>query len=400
MSANHKWKFLPVVFVALAAIILVLHSAAGLGMISQTITGTRIVSDSNGSRASSVLTAPAGTQSAEAGAKVFPAYAFQDATTADNALSIAIPNGWTLTSADGDALISIQPSDGSQLKAYILLFPVSDLRYRYAMHGCEQLNPIDSSYVQCVVQAVGEQYYDSSYAWTPSEALTLILQIASSNGASFGRDQTEQGPNGTAQFSVPVSVNGGTVELWGNIAMDYITNVLFTQASGQPGVTSLALVTGCQAPQDQASNFESECGSIIRSFSPSQNLFNNIASSIMQDYQKEVNILIQMAQSEIQNIGIQSQMIQEFGQNMVHMQTQMYQDFQQQNYYDGEQWVATLGEQTNMQDPNNGNVYPVPSGYGSYCVDSSGNDVLAGNDLQPGETIGNYECQTMLNPWQ
>jgi hypothetical protein len=339
------------------------------------------------------------------GSRVIRAVPFAPTSSSQGDFSILVPSGWTITEVPGSPLATIISSPGQTAPAvYLVLLAASDIRYQTMLNRCTQQyarNPLFAPDLisSCVAPAVRGQLADSRYQWNATEALQAILQMFSSPSATFQVTSSKDISQGVLEYRLSSMENGQPLQHWGDVSMSYLPNPLLSQA-GRPGVTSLALVTGCRASSEQEIAFRNMCASVLGSFRPAPNWGQNVARQFMQVYQQETRTLLRMGTSVAANIGVTRSMIGNFGASMQQMQTQAYQQIQNVNYRTQQNWTATLGQNVNMRDPVTGKVYTLPEGYKNYCLDGTGSEVLMGEDVTLGRTVGkSTQCARMLHPW-
>jgi hypothetical protein len=320
--------------------------------------------------------------------------------------SILAPAGWTIQQPPQSLFtVLLKPQSNSSESVYVIVITVSDLRYLTTLQRCNQQfarNPLfaPDAISGCVVPAVRAQMEDSNHRWSSADALRLTLQLFASAGSPFQLTNTNQGADGVLRYRALIRQGSQQVASGGTVAMAYFSNPLFSTATAS-GVTSLALISGCNAPLTQEESFGKTCGAILHSFQMNPQAMNRITAELMQSYQQEAQTLIQMGQTAVKGFANRSAMIANWGAQMQQMQKDAYDAIQAARYHDGQNWIATLGNEVNMQNPETGNVYSLPAGYGSYCLDASGQTALMGPDLKPGESIGHSspQCQTVLHSW-
>ena len=330
--------------------------------------------------------------------------------SSDGNFSMSIPQGWQVHATNGDKIIIASPQ-GSSLSSilsgnmvYIIAgVAVSDINYEVILRQCENAyisNPYSApSGLQCAFQAISTQLQDSSYEWNATSALTLILDTLTSSGNSAQSSITSTKitsiNNTVASYNIGEIYKGQNLDEFGYIIMAYIPNPMLSH-NGTAGVTSTAVIAGCQTPAGQInSSFKTSCARILQSFKPSENWFSGIVQNIMSGYQGEAQTLLQGSATQLQQQGLETQTIENFGKNMMQMQNSMFSDFQNSNYVVTQDWSAALSNHVNLIDPNTGQTYTVPGGYSSYCLSATG-DVLAGQNIRLGEGPTYDSCVTPL----
>ena len=338
--------------------------------------------------------------------RTVPAVAMKPAQTPQGGFSILEPLGWDLQRQPQSIFaINLKPQANTGESAYVILVNVSDLRYLMTLQRCNQQFArsrlfAPDSISGCVVPAVRAQMDDSRRRWAPADALRSTLQVFASAGAQFQLASTTQETNGVIGYRVLIRQGSQQLASNGTVTMAYFSNPLFSTTTAQ-GVTSLALISGCNAPISQEESFRATCSSILQSFRMDRQTMNEITSELLQSYQTEAQILIKMGQSDARGFASRSGAIANWGAQMQQMQNDTYGAIQAANYHNGLNWIATLGDKVNMQDPRTGKVYALPAGYGSYCMDASGNTALMGLDLKPGQSVSksSAQCDTLLHSW-
>jgi hypothetical protein len=339
------------------------------------------------------------------GFRVIRAIPLVPATSARGEFSILIPSDWTITEVPGAPLAAIISSPGQKSTAiYLVLLATSDIRYQTMLNRCTQQytrNPLFAPNLisSCVAPAVRAQLADSSYQWNSAQALQAILQMFSGPSATFQATSSKDISAGLLEYCLSSMEDGRPLQHWGDVSMSYLPNPLLSQA-GRTGVTSLALITGCRASPEQQSEFRSMCAAVLRSFRPVPGWGQSVAQQFIQVYQQEAQALLRMGTSVAANMGVTRNMIGNFGASMQRMQTQTYEQIQQANHRTQQNWIATLGENVNMQDPVTGKVYTLPEGFKNYCLDGTGSEVLMGQDVTLGRSVSKSgQCARMLHPW-
>jgi hypothetical protein len=341
------------------------------------------------------------------GTHAVPAVALRTVQSSQGDYAIAVPDGWTLNAAPGTGLITITPPGRQEPAIYIIpALRVSDVRYQAILNRCNQQfiqNPLGSPDVitTCIEPAVRAQLADSSHPWSPQAAFPVILALAAGTGTTYGSPTLETLSSTAVRYTVSLTKNGQTLQDWGSLTMAYLPNPLLASSAGQPGVTSLAFLSGCEAPSSQAESFRHACDGVLRSFQPSQQWASNLAQQVMQSYVQESQILLQIGQSVVEGFGVRSAMIQQFGASIRQMQFQAFQTIQAANLRMAQDWIATLANETYVQDPGTGISYLVPAGYDRYCLNDAHNEIfLGGPDLVPGRSVGSPSniCGTLLRP--
>lgn len=340
------------------------------------------------------------------GTQVVAAVALTPAQAPQGDYSIAVPDGWAFNPIPRSGALTITPPGQADPSIYLLpALRVSDARYQVILGRCNQQfaqNPLAAPdlLAGCIVSAVQSQLADSSHSWAPQDALPVILQLASGGSASFGPSQLMPISSTEATFAVPATRNGQPFTAWGYLGMAYLPNPLLAGPSGAPGVSSLAFVGGCEAPADQVDRFRPLCAAVLRSFQPSDQWAANLARQVMQSYQQEFQALLQMGGSIAQNAAPRGDLIAQFGASLQQLQTQTFQQIQAANLRMGQDWIANLGQNTYVRDPNTGKRCLVPAGYDSYCLNAAGDQVLVGSGLVAGRYVDNpgNPCQTLLHP--
>ncbi len=344
-------------------------------------------------------------QSSKPESRVLPAIGLTPTTSPHREFSILVPKGWTMTQVPGAPLATILAPAGQKAPAiYLVLLAVSDLRYQTMLNRCTQQyarNPLFAPNMisGCIAPSVRAQLGDSSVQWSATQALHAVLQTFSGANARFQITNSKEASPGLLSYQVSSVENEQPLQHWGEVSMSYLPNPLLSQA-GRSGVTSLALVTGCRVSPQQEIQFRTLCASVLRSFRPAPGWPQAVAQQFMQEYQQESQTLLGMGNSMANNMGVTRTMIGNFGATMQQMQTATYEQIQKANYRTQQNWIAALGENVNMIDPITGKVYTLPDGYGNYCLDASGSEVLEGRDVELGRSVGNSSpCSTMLQPW-
>jgi hypothetical protein len=320
-----------------------------------------------------------------------------------NDYTVGVPAGWTARplSTDSDALELVSGAPLHQ--ATVLILPgiaVSDLRFTAMLRQCTQAaaqNPITGPDVlSCTVRAGEAQLQDSSHAWTPQQAANAILEIVAPNGAYSGLQLPPFGAR-SALFRVTLRNQGQTVQSWGYLAVVPLANPLLSSSAG-PGVTSVVLVGSCTAPPDQVAGLTALCGQVLGSFHAGRAFWNHLAQRLMQTYETEAQILLQMGHQAVANFAWRQQTIQQWGAAMLQMQVQTNAAEQAARQKIALNEIATLGGDTLEQDPNTGKVYSLPAGFAQYCINSTGDTAAMGGILDV--KAGVDHCQTLLRPWQ
>lgn len=318
--------------------------------------------------------------------------------------SILVPAGWSMSQVPGAALATVMSPPGQKAPAaYLLLLPVSDIRYQMMLNRCTQQyarNPLSGPNMisDCVVPAVRAQLQDSSFPWKPDQAVEAILQLYSGGNVQFRVTSMRDVSPGQVQYEIASVENGLQFAHWGQVNVSYLPNPLFSQA-GHEGVTSLAMVTGCRSVPQRREDFRETCARVLGSFRPAANWGQMIAAQFMQTYQQEEQILLKMGSQIPPDMAYTRNMIGNFGAAQQQMQNQAFQNIQNAQLKSGENWIATLGGRVNMVNPATGEVKSLPAGYGNYCDDGAGN-TLAGPDVVRGMSVGkSLACETMLQPW-
>ena len=341
-------------------------------------------------------------QPAESGVKPLQATILSPVTVGPGAFRIAVPQGWTVNTPQGTSAAVITPAGQKQPSIVILpMLPVSDLRFTTAITSCtgQGFSPFGDVISQCVIPAIQMQLADSSRPWTPDAALRLLLQALAQGGSPFGTPTITPLSSDTARFEVSTMANGQPLIEVGVIQMLYLQNPLLGQAPGQAGVSSFAFISACSASPQQVEQQQPICASVLRSFTPSEAWLNALAQQALDRYRQEFNLLLQMGQSAVTNSGLRGMMISQWGAAMQTMQVQAYQNIQATSYRTGENWIAALGNNVNLQDPNTGQVYAAPGGYRTYCLTASGAVLGSNGSLAAGDGPVNDQCQTILKGW-
>lgn len=306
-----------------------------------------------------------------------------------NAYAIAVPDGWHLNPVAGTGAIVIAPPGQQEPVIYIIpAVRVSDARYQAILSACNQrfahnrLGAPDAI-TGCIEPAVRSQLADSRQPWSPQAAFPVILRLMSGAGAAFGPPRLTALSTAGARYIVAGTKNGRSFTDWGYLGMAYLPNPLLAGPSGAPGVTSLAFLSGCEAPTSQVASFRLVCDSVLRSFQPGQQWESNLAQQTMQGYRQEYETLLQIGESVVQGFGIRSAMISQFGATMQQMQVQTFQNIQAANLHTGQNWIAAFGPNVYAQDPTTGNQV-----------------LLGGSELVPGRYVGSPSntCATLLRP--
>lgn len=334
------------------------------------------------------------------GVRVRPAVALT--LTSSPLGSVAIPEGWTLRTVQGGMAFLITPR--GQRAPVIFILPtlrLSDFRYTSMITRCGvQFNPLGDVLTTCVIPSIRTQIADSSHPWSARDALQVLGHILAGPGARFSPTEVVAHSVADATYAIPVHLANGTqIEDWGYVHMIYVQNPLLSQPSGQPGVTSLAFLSGCEALSGQVESFRPLCAGVLQSIRLNQAFASELVQQLAQLYNEEYQILLKMGWARVRSLGIREQMIANFGANMRQMQYQMFQNLQTANLHNGENWIRTFGNEEVRRDLGTGKRYIVDRGYSSYCLDAAGN-LLEGNNLVPGRYFGNpgYRCETVLQP--
>lgn len=321
-------------------------------------------------------------------------------------VSLALPPGWVVHPI-GPTAFSASPPGAQEPSIYFLpAVRVSDLRYNAILQQANRafaLNPLGApSVMNAVRAAVQAQLADSSYRWSPAQALSALMQAFSppGSGVHFGAPEIRASARpDTIDYRLRMEKPNGAFADWGSLTMTYLDNPLLAQSFRRPGVTSLAFVSGCEAPAEEAETFEATCAQALASLHMAPQWYPNLAAQVMQAYQQEYNTLLGMGQNAAANAALRNAMISSFGARIQQMQYQTYETMRRANLHNAENWIATLGNQVNMQDPNTGKVYTVPAGASSYCLDDTGQAVLYGRDIARGQWVGHHVCATPLKQW-
>ncbi len=331
--------------------------------------------------------------------QALPAAPLISASSPRGDLTLALPQGWSLTaSPQGDA-VAAKPAGKTQPSIYLVVVGVSDLRYQARLAACASggFNPFGNPLSQCVIPSVQTQLSDSSRKWTPDEGFRLILQRQSSMGRqTFGAPALIPLSSSQSFFRVTGMTSSGPIEQWGIITMFYLPNPMLSQGA----VTTLAFLAGCTAPPDQADSFRRTCAGVLNSFRPTPTWQGRIAAGIVNIYVQEAQTLLQMGRNIAQGFAVRQQMIAAFSQSVQHTQLHTFQAIQARNYRTGQNWIATFEGNTIMRDPATGKIYTVPYGYRSYGIDDRGPvpTILMGPDESPGKSIGSAQSQRVLEP--
>jgi len=336
-------------------------------------------------------------------AQAIPAVLLTPTVAPSGDFTASVPGGWVITSAPrGDSFLIAAPGQ-PQPSAYFIVVDVSDLRYHAQIGSCSRrFNPFGSLLTGCTIPSIRTQLADSSREWAPPQALALILQIMQANAAGqLGAPSviavSSSSSWAQAFYRVTGSTPRGSVEHWGILNMIYLRNPMLSPSA----VTSLALIAGCSAPPQIADSFRRTCAGIIDSYQFSPAWHDRIATGMVNIYQQEGQILLQMGYDAVRGFQAREQMITTFGQSMQSMQYKTFEAIRSKSYLNGEEWIATFGGNTLMKDPATGALISVPFGYASYGIDDRGltPTVLAGPDEKPGASIGTAVSQrTLVSP--
>ena len=318
------------------------------------------------------------------------------------AYRIAVPQGWTVSMPQDTNAAVVTPAGQRQPSVMILpMLPVSDLRYTTLLTSCvgQGYSPFGNVIAQCVTPAIQAQLADSRRAWSPDATLQLLLQTMSQGGAAYGTPSLVPISPTASRFQVSATANSQPLVMTGAIQMLYLQNPLLGPAPGQVGVSSFAFLSACYVPPQQVEQMLPICASMLRSFAPSPAWLNALVQQVMNRYQQEFNILLQMGQSAVVNIGLRGILISQWVARMQAMQVQAYQNVQAASYQISQNWIAALGNNANVQDPNTGHMYTVPDGYRTYCLSQAGVVLGSNGELVPGMGPVNDPCQTILKAW-
>jgi hypothetical protein len=276
----------------------------------------------------------------------------------------------------------------------VAIVSISDLRYQAAIGRCSQgFRPFGDLLTECIIPSVRMQLADSSRQWTTQQSVELILQRLQQAGLqAFGQPKIEPASNSKAFYEVPSRSPMGQFETWGSITLYNLPN----PALGRGMVTTLALIAGCSAPSRQVETFRHVCAGALRSFRATPEWSSRIASAIADGYSQEAQILLRIGQNVVQGFAAREQMINSAGQAMQKMQYDSFEARQAALMNYGQSEIATLAEEDLVRDPNTGGLVPVPLGYSSHCVDSTGSKMLSGNNLAPGRSQNGYICARMV----
>ncbi len=347
--------------------------------------------------------APAGDSSLPAQQAV-PAVPLTATVAPGGDFTASVPRGWSIASSQqGDSFV-ISPAGQAQPSAYFIVVDVSDLRFRASIAACSRgFRPFGDLLTQCTIPSVRLQLSDSSRVWGPEQALDLILQAMRANGAGqFAVPAvisiSSSAYSAQAFYRVSGTTPRGPVEQWGVVTTVYLPNPMLDPRA----VTSVAIIAGCSASPDMTPSFRRTCAGIIDSYRPSPAWVGRLTAGMVNNYQQEGQILLQMGYTALQGFQAREQMINNFGHFMQNIQWQTFKAIQSRSYLNGQEWIATFGGNTLMKNPKTGELIPVPFGYASYGLDdrSFTPTVLAGPDERPGASIGNVQSQLSLVPAQ
>jgi hypothetical protein len=345
---------------------------------------------------------PAGDASLPAQQAV-PAVPLTAAVAPGGNFAASVPRGWSIASSQqGDSFV-ITPIGQTQPSAYFMVVNVSDLRFRASIAACSRgFRPFGNLLTQCTIPSVRTQLVDSSHAWAPAQALGVILQEMQANGSGqFGAPSfisVSSAPSSAQAFyRVTGTTPRGPIEYWGIVTVLYLPNPMLDPQA----VTSLAVIAGCSSSPDTAVSFRRTCAGMIDSYRPSPNWVGRLTAEMVNNYQQEGQILLQMGYNALHGFQARERMINFFGQSMQNIQQQTFQAIQSRSYLNGQEWIATFGGNTLMKNPDTGELISVPFGYQSYGLDDRGltPTVLAGPDERPGASIGSAVSQkTLVSP--
>jgi hypothetical protein len=283
------------------------------------------------------------------------------------------------------------------------MLAVSDARYRLMLITCLhrwQTEPLAvDPLTDCVIPAVRAQLADARAPWPPDQAVQVVLQILAQGGVAFGTPRITPIAPQTVQVAVALRQGSQTLNAWGYLAMLYVTNPLLSQSANQPGISSFGFVTYCAAPPTQLADFLPICATVLRSFHPNPKWLVRAVQQALQAYQEEYQILVQFGEQVIQQYAELNQIISHWGSAMRQIQTQLYEQIQSEALHTGQNWIAALGQETNLQDPETGIVYVAPTGYSSYCATATGHVIASTGSLTPGQGPTDDPCVHVLQPW-
>jgi hypothetical protein len=307
--------------------------------------------------------------------------------------TVGLPRGWSAHSVGRDS-INMTQNGGSDTITILAGIPVSDLNAEAVETQCTQAfidNPLTApGSDSCVQQEFQTLEEDSAAAWSPQQAMQVILQ---SLGLSASLPDLEVHPvtQDAATFTVPYQESGQAMTAQGFVAVVPVQNPVL------PGdeVTTEALLGYCTAPAGQAQSLRPLCAQVLGSFKTIGSAFwTNIVTGLANGDQNIEQGVTALGEQDVAGQAVTNQLISQWGQSMQQLQDQTYQSIQTQNLRSGQNAIAALGSNSIEQDPGTSERYSVPYGYSSYCLDGAGANVIYGNNL----ALGADGCATMLDP--
>jgi hypothetical protein len=309
--------------------------------------------------------------------------------------TVGVPPGWTPQPLSGGDFLELTQDRSS---ASIFILPgvaVSDLRYHAMVSQCDDSYANDpftaGSLFSCIENAVQTQLQDSSYQWTPQQALQAVLATLIQQ-ADFGSPQVTATSRYSATFRVAQLAQSRTLSTLGLISVLPISNSLLASGDGA-GWTNVALLGACTGPPGQIDRLQAVCTQVLGSFHATAAFWNNLADQLDQVYQGEEQALLQFGYADAADFAQSGQLISQWGASMRQLQAQTYQAERAGSLMAGENAIAALGGNALEQDPSSGSEYSLPAGYGGYCLTATGTAAIVGD-----VTRGVDGCTTILRP--
>jgi hypothetical protein len=305
--------------------------------------------------------------------------------------TVGVPKGWTPQPFGRDS-IRLTQNGGPGIITLLGGVPVSILGAAEAETQCEQQldnSPLTAqSPISCAQQAYQDLLQGYSQPITVQQALPAILQAAAGQGVSIGQPQIIQRSPDTATFTVRLSASGQLLNAQGAI------DVVSVNASPLPGTdwTTEALLGYCLAPPGQSAGLASVCARVLGSFRTNKYFWPYAMEFLVNGLEQAAQGVGGLAESDLAGFAQSEQIINQWAGSMQQVQDQTYEFIRSQDLENGQKAIATLGGDTLVHNPTDGEEYPVPYGYESYCLDVSGTRAIYGDGVIPGVD----GCQTML----
>lgn len=326
--------------------------------------------------------------------------------------AIALPEGWVVRPIAGHSACAMPAGRGEPIVCFLLGARVSDLRYNAILEQCNRRfmqNPLfaPDALNGCVAPAIRAQLADSAYRWPATKAVQAVLDaLRQAPGTAIAAPEFGPGPPEEVVYRFAETRRGQQLVDWGHASMAYLENPLLSQPDGAPGVTSLLSAGNCAASPAEEASFAPLCSAILHSFSPEPGLERTILQDVAAGYQQEVQILLQMGRTIVNNFQIRTEMINDTMAMVRQMQWETSENFRQNNMRVAKGWINALAGTNDFYDPQSGKVYNFRTEWTNYrynCIADSG-PVARGyfsNDLNCAELGAKYKVLLRpLNPLQ